>query len=319
MAEVEVMASIPQIDQALLAHLPPKAKLKIQRLIDIAKDCESAFATLIARQERLREELGILKSQQQASVERARQLGTEPKDAAAEYTPAIQELEGELQRLDKDRARREQRRFDSAQLVAQLRQFLSDAINGRKIFPLGMPVKPEMAQGDDPPAAVKKIRAQITHLQQQLAAMRRAALPASELKAKAWDYVRALAAAGTPSLHVQDAKFEVRFEPGATQPMGTVGPGSLAIMCWLFPDQVIARLDALIDATVKGSGLPAGKRGYQEFELQGRLINLERLEEAIISKFETDLPELLRRPNADPLAVLEMHFGSAGLQTRKAS
>jgi hypothetical protein len=313
------MASIPQIDQALLAHLPSRQRLKIQRLIDLAKDCEAAFATHIARQERLREQLGDLKSQQAQSVERARQLGTEPKDAAAEYTPAIQELEGELARLDKDRARREQRRFDSAQLVAQLRQFLSDAVNGRKIFPLGLPVKPEMAQGDDPPAAIKKIRAQVTHLQQQLATMRRAALPASELKEKARGYVRALAAAGTPSLFTQDAKFEVRFEPGATQAMGTVGPGSLAIMCWLFPDQVTARLDALIDATAKGDGLPANKRGYREFELEGRLSDLERLEEAIISKFETDLPELLRRPNADPLAVLEMHFGSAGIEARKAS
>jgi hypothetical protein len=81
---------------------------------------------------------------------------------------------------------------------------------------------------------------------------------------------------------------------------------------------MIKRLDDLIDK-IPSTGLPANKRGYQEFELQGRLIDLERLEEAIISKFERDLPELLRRPNADPLAVLEMHFGSAGLQDRKAS
>jgi hypothetical protein len=101
--------AIPQIDQALQAILPPKSKLKVQRLIDLAIDLEAAFQALIQRQERLREELGLLRSQQAQAVERARQVTTAPEAAEAaakEYDSAIKELEGEIERLNKDRAKR---------------------------------------------------------------------------------------------------------------------------------------------------------------------------------------------------------------------
>jgi hypothetical protein len=312
------MASIIAIDQTLVAILPPKSKLKVARLVDLARDLEVSFQSLIARQERLREELGLLRSQQAQAVERAHQITNAPEAAAAaakEFEPALAELESEITRLDKDRAKRESRRYDSAQLVAQLRSWLEGAAVRRTPLAQGLPVKLQIAEGDTPMDAVRKIRAQIEHTQKELTALRRAALPASELKAKAREYVAELSKAGTPSLHVQDAQFRVDWPPGAQMPMGSLGPGALAIICWLFPDMVTKRFDDLIDK-IESHGVPAAQRGQREHTLLIKLTDLERMEECLIERFESDLPELIRRPNADPQSVLGLRFG---LQVSKAS
>jgi hypothetical protein len=196
---------------------------------------------------------------------------------------------------------------------------LSQAASRGKPLRDGIPVPPQLSPGDSPMDGVRKVRAQIAHVQQELAAMRRAALPAAELKAKAREFVAELGKAGTPSLHVQDGAFRVDWLPGAWATQGTLAPAGAPLLAWLYPDMMVKRFDDLIDTTVKDNGLPANKRGQREFDLLGRLVDLERLEEAIISKFEADYPELIRRPSADPMSVLELHFGSAGLQTAKAS
>jgi hypothetical protein len=313
------MGSVIQIDESLVAFLPPKARLKIQRLIDLAIDCESSFMALIQRQERIRSDLGGLRAQQERAIARSKEA-TDSKEAAAaasaEYDPAIKELEGELARLEGDRKKREQRRFDSAQLVAQLRQFISDAVNRRQPLAMGgMPVRPELQANETPPQGIRRIRAHIDKTRQDLANLRKSTLPASELKIKAREFVHQLSLAGTPSLHVQGAAFRVDWPVGAQQQMGTLGPGAAAVMAWLMPEVMIDKLDDIIDKTLAKGGSNKGvssiDRPKREYELQADLVDLERLEESVITRFEGDFPELLRRPDADPLSVLEMRFGLA--------
>jgi hypothetical protein len=312
---MEVMvSSVIQIDQALIAILSPKAKLKIRGLIDLAIDLQSAFASFIARQERIREELGLLRSQQTQAVERARVMGTDEKDAFNEFQPAIAELEGELKRLEGDRNKREQRRYDSAQLVAQLREFLQQAANRGKPLTHGQPGQAQLRADESPVQAVTRLRAEIAKLQQELINIRRQALPISELKLKAREYVRELSVAGAPSLHVAGGAFRVDWQPGAWATQGTLAPAGAPLIAWLFQDQMIARLDELIDK-VANTGLPASKRGEREYQIQMKLVTLELEEEAIIERFESEFPDhLLRRPNADPMAVLGIRFGLAAKQ-----
>ena len=95
---------------------------------------------------------------------------------------------------------------------------------------------PQLRDGENPLQAVRRLRDEITQLDRELIQLRRAALPSAELKMKAREYVRELSLAGTPSLHTQDAQFRVDWPPGSQMAMGSLGPGSLAITCWLFGD-----------------------------------------------------------------------------------
>jgi hypothetical protein len=152
-------------------------------------------------------------------------------------------------------------------------------------------------------------------VQKELGALRRAALPAAELKAKAREYVAELRLAGIPSIHTSGGAFRIDWPPGAWALQGTLAPPGAPLLAWLYPDMLVKRLDDLIDK-IATTGEPAAQRGQREHTLLIKLTDLERLEEAIIEKFESDLPELLRRPNADPQSVLQLRFG---LQVSKAS
>jgi hypothetical protein len=140
-------------------------------------------------------------------------------------------------------------------------------------------------------------------------------LPSAELKARAREWVRELSAAGTPSLHVQDGAFRLDFQPGAWATQGTIAPAGMPLLCWLFPDAVIAKLDALIDHGVSGTGLASTERPKREGQLQGKLAALMRDEEALIERHESEF-DIPRRPTADPLAILGIRYG---LQQARAS
>jgi hypothetical protein len=309
--------AIPQIDSALLAILPPKAKLKAQRLIAAAIDAESSFLSLIGRQERIREDLGALQAEQRQAVERAQAIGgkEEIAAAAAAFDPALAELSDEIKRLHQERDKREHRKTDAQQPVAQIRYWLEQAASRNAPLAPAPHAAPQLRDGENPLQAVRRLRDEITQLERELTQLRRAALPSAELKMRAREYVRELALAGTPSLHTQDAQFRVDWPPGSQMAMGSLGPGSLAITCWLFGDAVIAKLDELIERTVTGTGLASAERGKRAHQLEGRLASLQRDEEALIERYENDF-DIPRRPTADPLAVLSVRYG---LSMSKAS
>jgi hypothetical protein len=306
------MASIISIDERLIGLLPPKPRLKINRLIALAQDLESSFQSIIGRTNALREDLGRIRDEQRQAVTRAREVSERDETvaaAAAHYTPAIDELEGEIRRNGIEQAKRDQRRIEAAQLVAQLRSFLEQS--SMSLQPLApAPNPPPRLQGDEtPPAAVLRIRSEITKAHHEVTTLQRAPLPSAELRAKARDYVGELGKAGTPQVIAERGGFRVDWPPGAQTPMGTMGPGSAAIIAALFPDQLIAVLDAQIDK-VTGAGLSSNERPKREAQLRAHIASLERAEESIIELYEGEF-DLLRRSHADPCAVLGVRHALA--------
>jgi hypothetical protein len=93
--------------------------------------------------------------------------------------------------------------------------------------------------------------------------------------------------------------------PGAWATAGTLAPAGAPLLAWLFPDVMIAKLDEIIDSKVTGTGLASAERPRREHQIQGRLAALQRDEESLIEKYESEF-DLLRRPQADPMAILNL-------------
>jgi hypothetical protein len=96
-----------------------------------------------------------------------------------------------------------------------------------------------------------------------------------------------------------------------------------ATLAWLHRDAMVEALCRDVSAACASSppGVGAERRAARERELLARLLDLERAEEALIEAS----PEVPRRPDADPRAVLGVevvaasrHVGGSPLPQRAA-
>jgi hypothetical protein len=298
------VTSIVSVDSRLLAKLPPRAALKLRRLIDKAEDSQAAFFSVIGRRERLVEELGRVLADQQRSRDNAQQLNRDPDDAAARFAPALSDLKVEMEKLDVERARRDRRHRDDAQLCSRIAEWLSRLPEVVQLIDLASDGDGELRDDANYETALGLVRGEIVQLSRSIRTMLAAPLPASELKAKARQFVAELKAAGTPELFVQDGKFEVRFGPGATATIGTLAPGPLCVAVWAFgATDILERLNQEIDQ-ISGNGLPELERPLREASLRDEVARLEFEEEALISAADDAGVDFARRPEASPWAVL---------------
>jgi hypothetical protein len=304
------MGSIIAVDARLIEPLPTRSRLKLSRLVQVARDAESAYQAAIRRGGELREELGILGSERRRILAVAEADGNEHPDVA-ETDAAIAVLEGELRRLEAQRDKREARRYAGAQLVARLRTALEQVQPGATLV-RSHQVQLRYLNGESPLEAVNRIRAEITKLQTELRSISIAPLPSAELKQKARSYVAELSKAAVPYLVAERGEFEVRFPPGCLA-NGPMAPAALPLFAWLFGDVLTARLDELIEQTVKGTGLSERERPQREQLIRDRIALLEAQEEAIIDADDSDNDGfgIVRRPEADPMIVLGARHGTA--------
>jgi hypothetical protein len=306
------MTSVISVDSRLVERLPARSRLKLGQLVMLARSAEDAFRSMIAQQENIREQIGSVNSERAAFV--ASKTETTDGKAAApdtgEYDQALEQLQAELARLQQHRPKLEERRFASAQLIAQLRSYLEQsALNNVALTRAQLPLAPRL-NGEKPPDAVARIRADLTKAQTELTALLRSPLPTAELKQRNREYVAELAKAAIPELMVERGGHEVRWPPGCLA-NGPLAPAALPVFAWLFPDIVTARLDELIDQTVKGTGASANERPKKEAALRARIRDLEIQEEALIEQSDIDDWNISRRPAADPMIVLGLRNGRA--------
>jgi hypothetical protein len=301
--EDAAMTSIISVDSRLAARLPPRAQLKLRRLVDRAQDLQSAFFAVIGRGERILEERGHVLADQRQAIEHARAVGGDPDEAAARFAPALRDLEGELSKLSVERARRDRVARDAAQLVARIGEFLARLPEGAELIDLTAP-DGELRDDQNYATALNLVRAEILQLYRSIRVMLAAPLPASELKQKAKQFVAELKAAGTPELFVQDGKFEVRWPPGATATIGTLAPGPLCAAVWAYgTTDLLERLNQAIDK-ISGCGLPELERPLREASLRDEVARLEFEEENLIAAADEAGHDFARRPEASPWAVL---------------
>jgi chromosome segregation ATPase len=292
------------IDSRLSSQLPTRSRLKLARMIQQARDADAAFHSAISARERLMEELGDIKAQQRQAAQRAEAMTGKSEDiaaAVAEYDAAIDQLQGEVDRTTKQIEAREQRARAGAQLIAQLRHAL-EQIQPGTVLVHAQQLAPRLQNGEDPPKAVARLRAELTKVKTELTALQRSPLPKPELKLKAKSYIAELSKAAVPLLHVQDGLFEVRWQPGVLA-NGPLGPACAALAAVLDPDALYALLEQQIDE-IKGNGLSERERAAKAEQLRSRIADIEAQEESIIEKADEDDWGIVRRTDADAWTVL---------------
>ena len=253
-------------------ELPPSVKRKVadfeQAIDDAVALVESAKAAISVADRRKAE----LMNRRDAS----------PYEGADDDIAA---LDDEMDRLRKMLRARVLKRDNDQQVFSQLRGWLARQSATFETVPA--PERPD--------ATVEWVRREIAELKMALQVLRAAPLPAAELRAKAREYIDALAQRGRPTLRTEAGAFQIAWRrEGSTIPAMT--PEDVAAtLAWLHHDALLAAVEREIGDT---AGVGAVDRVSQEAALLASILEAERVEEGLITA------DVARRPDASPLAIL---------------
>src|SRR5690606_1436614 len=148
---------------------------------------------------------------------------------------------------------------------------------------------------------IEKVRAEIQSAAQEARTIKTARLSNAQLKEKAAEKVKQLAAEGRMALQDLDKGLELRVRDGS-QALHTRN-SALAVMAWIDPDAVLNRLEADIEA-LPGEGMDSSAKQNKLAELEARILESERREEALIEQALKAGQYIARRRDANPLAIL---------------
>lgn len=272
-----------------LDRLPPFARAKFRALEQAANDAEalarSVYSQIAAANHRLPSRLNLRDT---ASNE------IEATTAQRE----IDEIEAELTRLQSVQRLRNSLAASHRQTVLAVGAWLQQQSPAAR-FAAASAIKATGELG-----SLEAVRESIARLKAQLAEIELAPLSADDLKAQARELVDRLAQRGAPVLNLSRGGFDVRWR--SRTDAGTTAMNSedvISTLAWLNRDAVTAALEAQIDRTladIQSTPLSLSEREKRKQEIAAELLAAERTEEALI---ET-MPDVPRRPDADPRAVL---------------
>ncbi|SFZ82900.1 hypothetical protein SAMN02983003_1339 [Devosia enhydra] len=144
---------------------------------------------------------------------------------------------------------------------------------------------------------LSELRDLIAALTAERKRIERAPMSASEAKARIRPWVKMMA---------DRVRLVGAIHHGVAIDLASAEPDpTLAYLCFLNPDAVVRRLEQEVDAQLQGRfTLGELDKARKLKELDGQLLNAERREEALIMIMAEVGTVVLRRPNADPKAVL---------------
>lgn len=314
---LSVSPTLPGYDP--LDALPPEACSKLLELRQAARD---AHLTLMG----MSDEINELRTQRQQAEVRIRQLTLgaglggfqlDPSDprVVAEQAKADR-LATEIGRLSAISDARSARRQELQRLVSSLDAWLSRQ-GGRELVAYVGPA-PKLGRGETASDAVERCRRRLRELRADLARIEAAPIPSSVAKEKARAEVMRLAAQGRPNVAAMvEAGQKIEWplartdvsawregRPDPNVPLvRAVDPVALA--AWLDPDALLAALEREIDELADDeAALSDEARAAKRTEILADLLAVERDEEAFILQAAASGAEILRRPDADPRAVL---------------
>jgi hypothetical protein len=163
------------------------------------------------------------------------------------------------------------------------------------------PVAISLAKGETFALAIAKVRSEIFALSQQLAKVRAAPLPTADQIKLAEEYVARRGAVTGPRIGVVRDQLQLQWHDDVIASRQDL----IGTLCWLAPASVLSALKREIEAAgAPVNAMPAAERINRISELEAQLLALERREEVLISCAAVDGTEVLRRPDANPMAVL---------------
>lgn len=257
-----------------------------------------------------------------------RRKTAEPPETDAEPSPqirtaraAVERAEAEIARLEAHRRDLEARRWSGIRALETYLQGL--ARSARPITEHLEPVAPRLGKGQTAVDAITAHRRRLHELHDELAEARRRPRDKASIAAAARAEIEALAQRGAPDLAgliagrrgirwpqvpvAVDVAGHVTTE--GAPPIVAVAHGravdALAVVLWAYGEDIGDRIEAEIMARVADAdGITDEERQEIERRLLADVLDIERKEEEIIEQIEVNGGVYLRRPNADPRAVL---------------
>jgi hypothetical protein len=207
---------------------------------------------------------------------------------------------------------KQQQRFNLlSRLLSATQQWLTELHPG-VVLEIAPPVDAELKPGETLGAAIEALRTGIASTKQHLAAVRSAPLPLADQKRLAAEFIERAARTAKPTVAVVRDQLTVRWRDDVIAGREDL----LATLAWLAPQAVLAAIEKEIDQQqpVRTDAMPRLERVKRTTELQEQLLQLEQREEALIVHAAGDGLEILRRPDASPLAVLGVVIAQAQAQ-----
>jgi hypothetical protein len=168
----------------------------------------------------------------------------------------------------------------------------------------------ELKNNETLPAAIERVRAEIAAINERLAVVRRAPLPSQTMLEIADQFVERLGRQAKPTL-----VFDMKDQMSLRWRDSVVGgvEDLVAFACWMAPDAMKNTLKAEIaQMPTAMNAMPALDRQQLVEKLEDALFSHELVEEALVARAHSDgLVDLLRRPDADPRAVLGIAVAKA--------
>ncbi len=237
------------------------------------------------------------------------------------------DVQKSIERLDREIGRLREAfdlRSDRAGTIGQLVRSLEDFVQvGRPPGCVFAPVEieaPVLRKGEDIAAAIENRRRRLRELSADKHAAESALTPKAVVKAKAERQIDALATAGAPSvlnsvgfdaafeIPTVTAKSDIRLEKEFGLGFAEI-PDTLGLIAWTFRDQLLAAINAEIDRHSDDEhALDDATRAERLATIARDALAVGREEEALICLAAASGTEIMRRPNADPRAVLGLEL-----------
>jgi hypothetical protein len=286
-----------------LDRLGPRSRAKYDDLKALLADSEALQRSLMERIKTREERLAdLMRRHSYASVS----------GDAAEATKLDRELaavHADLDRLERERSRRNGVRANVEQVVSRLNNFIGELFSGtvdveRPPWPNEVPTQRD---GESIGDALMRLRHEINIAQGELQRLRAAPPPASEIKAAIAAEVDRMAGDGTPHVTVAAGKVTVHWpdqqlyaSPGSalSAPSGSASK----LLAALFPEQLKRLLTAGIVDT-KGA-IASADRPRLIRDAEARILGLEIGEERLVMAALDAGLEVHRRIDSSPWAIL---------------
>lgn len=288
-----------------LGMLPASAQRKYRQL-QAQRDDAAALTRTAFERERVTED-----HLRRVSHRHATALQSQTKEFAAQVATELEAARLVHEAATDERMKRNAMRANADQVLAQIdsRFLASDVV---MLYRERRSPAPKPAAGQTIADAVRATRGEVMRTMTELAAIRAAPPTVEEAKQQITEQILDLARQGGPHIVVSaDAHARLVFldqpahaNPGQplTTPAGAVGK----MLAWLFCDRMIAAASAAVEQTIQGPGLTREARAESIAFLTSRLGELEHQEEVLVEQALTAGVEVHRRPNASPLAVLNI-------------
>jgi hypothetical protein len=244
--------------------------------------------------------------------------GSNPIEGHPEFATAKEAADrtaAEVARLSELSEARAFRAQTLGQLVSSVEAWLK--VNAGPFEVVDAPT-PKLRKGATAFEGIEAARSRLAELQADLQATRVAPIPSSKAKAIARAEIERLATAGAPDVFplVESGQPIIwptmkasvsAWREGRPDPFTPIvkTTDSVSLLAFLFRDQMIAALEAEIDARADDAhALGDKERAEREAELLASILQTEREEESLIDVANEVGGTVLRRPDADARAVL---------------